>query len=178
MVAHRSAARVLARGRGPAIACDLRLRAWGLAPRPAWAHHRGVKPYLLKVADIMSTALITVRASELVTEAHAEMESGAVRHLPVVDDHGRLVGVLSDRDLLRAATAVERHAPRVSEIMSPDVVKVGPDTPAHQAAALMLELTINSVAVVDEEGALVGIVTATDFLDLARRALLGLPLER
>jgi CBS domain-containing protein len=92
-----------------------------------------VKPYLLKVADIMSTALITVRASELVTEAHAEMESGAVRHLPVVDDHGRLVGVLSDRDLLRAATAVERHAPRVSEIMSPDVVKVGPDTPALPA---------------------------------------------
>ena len=137
-----------------------------------------MKPYQLKVADLMSTALITIRASELVTEAHAEMESAAVRHLPVVDDHGRLVGVLSDRDLLRAATAVERRAPRVSEIMSPDVVKVGPDTPAHQAAALMLELTINSVAVVDEHGALVGIVTATDFLDLARRALLGLPLER
>lgn len=137
-----------------------------------------MKPYQLKVADLMSTALVTIRASELVTAAHAEMESAAVRHLPVVDDHGRLVGVLSDRDLLRAATAVERRAPRVSEIMSPDVVKVGPETPAHQAAALMLELTINSVAVVDEHGALVGIVTATDFLDLARRALLGLSLER
>ncbi len=135
-----------------------------------------MKPYQLKVSDLMSTALITVRASELVSDAHAEMESGAVRHLPVIDDHGRLVGVLSDRDLLRAAH--ERRAPRVAEIMSPDVVKVGPDTPAHEAAALMLELTIGSVAVVDDHGALIGIVTATDFLDLARRALLGLPLER
>lgn len=136
-----------------------------------------MKPYLLKVADIMSTALITVRASELVTEAHAEMESGAVRHLPVVDDHGRLVGVLSDRDLLRAATAVERHAPRVSN-HEPRRRQGRARHAGAPAAALMLELTIDSVAVVDEEGALVGIVTATDFLDLARRALLGLPLER
>ncbi|MBK9030609.1 MAG: CBS domain-containing protein [Myxococcales bacterium] len=135
-----------------------------------------MKPYHLKVRYLMSTALITVRANELVTEAHAEMESGDIRHLPVVDDRGRLVGVLSDRDLLRTAAA--KRTPRISEIMSREVVKVGPDAPAHEAAALMLEYKIGSVAVVDEDDALVGIVTQTDFLDLARKALLGLPLER
>ena len=135
-----------------------------------------MKPYLLKVRDLMSTALITVRANEPVTEAHVEMESGDIRHLPVVDDRGRLVGLLSDRDLLRTAAA--KRTPRISEIMSRQVVKVGPDAPGHQAAALMLEHKIGSVAVVDEHGELVGIVTQTDFLDLARKALLGLPLER
>ena len=58
----------------------------------------------------MTTALVTVRASESVTSANAEMQVGVIRHLPVVDDHGRLIGVVSDRDVLH-----ERGAKRISE---------------------------------------------------------------
>jgi CBS domain-containing protein len=135
-----------------------------------------MKPYDLKVSDLMSTALITVTASEPVTEAHAEMELGLIHHLPVIDDRGRLVGVLSDRDLLRAASS--KRPRRVAEIMTHDVVTTRPDAPAHEAAAQMLDLKIGALPVVDEHGTLVGLVTQTDYLDLARRALLGLPLER
>jgi CBS domain-containing membrane protein len=128
------------------------------------------------VRDLMTTALITVHAIEPVTGAHAEMQVGVIRHLPVVDDHGRLVGVLSDRDILRARGA--RPAKRVGEVMTRDVVTVRPEAPAAEAAAIMLEQKIGSVLVVDEAGTLVGMVTQTDYLDLARRSLLGLPLER
>ncbi|MBL0215300.1 MAG: CBS domain-containing protein [Myxococcales bacterium] len=133
-----------------------------------------MKAYDLKVADLMSTALLTVKASESVTDAHAEMELGLIRHLLVVDDRGKLVGVLSDRDLLSAS---KRHR-KVAELMSRDVITVRPESPASEAAALMLDHRISSVPVVDGHGTLVGLVTQTDYLDLARRALLGLQLER
>ena len=124
----------------------------------------------------MSTALLTVNASEPISEAYAEMAVGIVRHLPVVDDRGRLVGVLSDRDVLRALSA--KHPPCVAEVMSRDVITTRPEANAHVAADLMLDNKISSLPVVDDTGALVGLVTQTDYLELARRALLGLPLER
>lgn len=127
----------------------------------------------LLVSDIMTTAVVTMRAHESVTSASAEMQVGVIRHLPVVDDRGRLVGVLSDRDVLH-----ERGAKRIGDVMTRSVVSVRPEAPAAEAATLMLDHKISSVLVVDEAGALVGMVTQTDYLDLARRSLLGLPLER
>ncbi len=135
-----------------------------------------MKAHPLTVADIMSTALITVGANDPVTGAHAEMEVGVVRHLPVVDDRGHLVGVLSDRDVLRATS--HKKPQRVSEIMTRDVITARPETAAHTAASLMLEHGISSLLVVDEASTLVGVVTMTDYVELARRSLLGLPLER
>ena len=135
-----------------------------------------MKPYDLKVADLMSTALLTIKASESVTEAHMEMELGLVRHLPVLDDRGKLVGVVSDRDL--SAVAASKRPKKVADLMTRNVLTIRPDAPAYEAAVIMLDHKIGSVPVVDEHGALVGVVTATDFLDLARRSLLGLPLER
>jgi CBS domain-containing protein len=124
----------------------------------------------------MTTALITVQANEPLSGAHAEMQVGVVRHLPVVDDRGRLVGVLSDRDILRALG--HRPPKRVADVMTRGVITVRPDSMAHEAAAIMLDEKIGSVLVVDDEDTLVGMVTQTDYLDLARRTLLGLPLER
>ncbi len=135
-----------------------------------------MKAHPLTVADLMSTALITVAATDPVTGAHAEMQVGVVRHLPVIDDRGRLVGVLSDRDVLRATAA--RKPQRVGDIMTRDVVTARPSTAAHTAAGLMLEHGISSLPVVDETSTLVGVVTMTDYVELARRSLLGLPLER
>ncbi len=135
-----------------------------------------MKAHPLTVADLMSTALITITANDPVTGAHAEMQVGVVRHLPVIDDRGHLVGVLSDRDVLRATAA--KKAKRVGDIMTRDVVTTRPETLAHTAAGLMLEHGISSLPVVDENSTLVGVVTMTDYVDLARRSLLGLPLER
>ncbi len=127
----------------------------------------------LTVSDLMTTRLITVNASEPIKEARAEMELGVVRHLPVIDDRGRLVGVVSDRDLLSSS-----RGKRVIDVMTRDVVTTRPEAPASEAASVMLDHKISSVMVVNEDDLLVGMVTQTDYLELARRALLGLPLER
>ena len=129
----------------------------------------------LRIADLMTTAVTTVNADSPVTGAYAEMQVGMIRHLPVVDDARRLVGVLSDRDVLRSKGTRKR---RIAEVMTRDVITVNPQAPAAEAAALMLEHNISSVLVVDDAGTLVGVVTMTDYVDLARRSLLGLPLER
>ena len=126
------------------------------------------------VADVMVTAVITVRANEAVKAAHADMEVGAFRHLPVLDERGQLVGILSNRDVLRSVT--KPKAVLVADIMTRDPVTVRQDQPAHLAAAIMLDRKIGSLPVVDDDGHLIGLVTQTDFLDVARRALLGLPL--
>jgi len=133
-----------------------------------------MRPSQLRVSDIMTTALVTVRANETITSAHAEMQVGVIRHLPVIDDRGRLIGVLSDRDVLHAKSGKVR----IADVMTRGVLSVRPDVPAADAATIMLEEKISSVLVVDEVGTLVGMVTQTDYLDLARRSLLGLPLER
>lgn len=101
------------------------------------------------------------------------MDIGVVRHLPVIDDRGRLVGVVSDRDLIPS-----KRAHRVADVMTRDVVTTRPDVPASEAASVMLDHKISSVLVVNDDQKLVGMVTQTDYLELARRALLGLPLER
>jgi CBS domain-containing protein len=62
--------------------------------------------------------------------------------------------------------------------MTRDVITTRPDADAYVAADLMLDHKISSLPVVDDTGALVGVVTQTDYLELARRALLGLSLER
>jgi CBS domain-containing protein len=130
----------------------------------------------LTVRDLMTTALVTIKADETIKEAHAEMELGVIRHLLVTDDRGRLVGLLSDRDILGALHG--RKPRRVSEVMARDVITTRIDTRASTAAQIMLDRKIGSLPVLDDEGALVGIVTQTDFLDVAHRALLDLPLGR
>ena len=132
-----------------------------------------MKVHDMKVSDLMTTALVTINASEQLSEAKIDMEMSLVHHLPVVDERGRLVGIVSDRDIVRRA-----DKKRVSDVMSRDIVTTRPDAPAHLAASMMLEFRIGAVPVVDDDGALVGVVTITDYLALARRALLGLPLER
>jgi CBS domain-containing protein len=62
--------------------------------------------------------------------------------------------------------------------MTRDMVTVAPEAAAESAAALMLDNKISSVLVTNEEDQLIGMVTQTDYLEVARRALLGLPLER
>jgi CBS domain-containing protein len=135
-----------------------------------------MKPYELRVRDLMSMSPVTIKASETIADAHAEMEIGVIRHLPVVDDQGQLVGVLSDRDILRVLASSRPR--QVAEVMSRDVITIRPEANAHEAADLMLQHQISSVPVVGESGALIGIVTLTDYVEVARRALLGLPLER
>jgi CBS domain-containing protein len=128
------------------------------------------------VEDLMSTALLSMREGDRVSVALREMTLASVRHLPVVDAKGAIVGLVSSTDLVAAVG--RKEDPELREVMTRDVHTVTPDTPAENAVALMLDQKFNAVPVVGKGGEVVGIVTATDFLVVAYQALTGAPIGR
>jgi acetoin utilization protein AcuB len=130
----------------------------------------------MRVHEVMSASVVTVPISATCQEAVGRMHRARIRHLPVVDDAGRLVGIVTDRDLrhrlftpdvFRAIGTVPvedlLRQVRVLEIMSTPVVTVRPDDDLEEAARLMLEDKVGSLPVV-EGGRVTGIVTETDLL--------------
>jgi acetoin utilization protein AcuB len=123
------------------------------------------------VARLMTRNPKTIRGSAPVMEAFDTMQEGHFRHLPVME-HGAVVGIVSDRDLVESmppptvgGSAVEqgRFAMQpVSKVMSHYVQAVHVDDPASAAVAVMLSLGVSAVPVVDDAGALVGIITLAD----------------
>jgi CBS domain-containing protein len=123
-----------------------------------------------RVEQYMATDLFTVRADDLVDLAACVMSWRHVRHVPVEDDAGHLLGLVSHRDLLRllATRGFGGGAQPVvvREIMKANPVSVAPETLTADAIRLMREKGIGCLPVV-RDGRLVGIVTASDFLELS-----------
>ena len=116
----------------------------------------------LAVREVMATHPITVRPHETARHAYQLMRDNRFRHLPVVED-GRLVGILSDRDLRPVLLSPGLARARVRELMSEDLTTVGPDASIEEAASLLVVKKIGCLPVV-AQGQLVGIVTETDLL--------------
>jgi len=124
------------------------------------------------VGHLMSTDLFTVQPDDLVEMVARVMEWRDVRHVPVEDEEGHLVGIVSHRSLLRMLAdgtpgGVEELV-AVRQIMNPDPVSVAPTTPVSEAVELMRRRRIGSLPVV-EDGRLVGIITVYDFLESTAR---------
>lgn len=131
----------------------------------------------MRVADLMTTELITLNEADNLDLARMEMDLARIRHLPVVR-RGRLVGLVTHRDILRAMCSVFaeldgmeqanllREVP-VLEIMSRGVQTVEPDLDAAEAGQLLLENKFGCLPVVADGDRLVGIVTEADFVELA-----------
>jgi acetoin utilization protein AcuB len=132
------------------------------------------------VRERMSADPITILAGTSITDALRIMRQNQVRRLPVLDDQGALVGLVSEMDLLYAspspATSLsiyEMHYMltrlEVEEVMTTDLVTVTPEALLEEAARLMADNKIGGLPVV-EDGRLVGIITETDifkvFLEL------------
>jgi len=124
------------------------------------------------VGHLMSTDLFTVRPDDLVELVARVMEWRDVRHVPVEDDAGRLVGLVSHRSLLRLLAQglpADTDGPvAVRSIMIPDPISVAPATPIPEAVELMRLHHIGSLPVVENDR-LVGIVTVYDLLDSSAR---------
>ncbi len=125
------------------------------------------------VEDFMSTAVLSMKETDTLSAAQIEMQMAEIRHLPVTDKKGHVVGVLSDRDVLRNLTKINGKPTPVSQIMSRRVHTVKASLPAAEAATLMLEHKIGCLPVVGDDEQIVGIITETDFVRIAEQALLG-----
>ena len=132
------------------------------------------KPLLVK--DLMSHRVFCVREGDSVAKARLLMDERGVRHVPVVDAARSLIGLLSERDLLRHALDNQLDLPidvlddllsktRVEDIMTREVATVEAQDPLSRAADTMLENKFGCLPVV-EGRMLVGIVTESDFVRL------------
>lgn len=128
------------------------------------------------VRDIMTAKVVYMLEEENLERIGKGMERFKFRHLPVIDG-GKLVGIVSQRDYLRASVSdldpdfalkndnLKRNI-FVAEIMTRDVVSVRPDTPLLEAAKLLREHRFGCLPVTEADGSLVGIVTDYDFVGL------------
>ncbi|MEO7971187.1 MAG: CBS domain-containing protein, partial [bacterium] len=120
------------------------------------------------VGQFMSTDLFTVQPGDLIDLAASVMDWRHIRHVPVENEAGHLVGLITHRNLLRLVSSGNHeksiHAITVSEVMVPDPVTVSPSTPTLEAIKIMREQRIGCLLVV-EDRQLLGIVTSYDFLE-------------
>lgn len=127
-----------------------------------------------KVRERMSRNPATVRPEDGLKDAIWKLEHGHFRHLPVVDEQGKLIGMLSDRDirLIRPSLAFTNKEDAMVQLWSISVqqaavfdpVTIKQETTLKEAAELMLRWHVGGLPVVDDREKLVGIITYTDLL--------------
>ena len=124
----------------------------------------------------MSTPVITVPPEMSVPDCLKLMQQERIRRTPVVDDKGRLIGIVSDKDLLNAspsdATSLSVweitylvNKIKVKDVMTKDVLTIGEDMPIEEAARIMVDNKVGGLPVVNN-GDLVGLITETDLFKL------------
>ena len=123
------------------------------------------------VEQFMAVDLYTVRSEDVVDLAASLMHWRHVRHVPVEDDAGHLIGIVSHRDLLELFALGKISGPVhliIRDVMKTDLITVRPDTPTLEALELMRERRIGCLPVV-KDNKLVGLVTAYDFLTVSAK---------
>jgi CBS domain-containing protein len=129
--------------------------------------------YTMKVRELMTTDVATIGRNDELTIGDDIMKMKRLRHLPVVEE-GRLVGMLTQRDLFHAALSTALNFGEkaqkeflktvvVKEVMTEEVLTIDPGADVKEAARLLIEHKIGCLPVV-ENGKLVGLVTETDLL--------------
>jgi CBS domain-containing protein len=135
------------------------------------------------VKDVMTADVVAVRADASYRDLVAQLRTHRVSGFPVVDDDGKVVGVVSESDLLAAGTPGSKHlafhhhhhqdppaaAPAAADLMTHPAVTIGSDEPVRRAAAVMAARKLRRLPVVDHGGRLVGILSRADVLSVFAR---------
>ena len=125
----------------------------------------------MKISKLMTQDVITCHATDTVDFAAQQMWTYDIGSLPVVDDRGRIVGILTDRDALMAAftRGESLRAIFVGSAMSSDPFTCSPDDELAKVEAQMSQRQIRRVPVVDDEGHPIGIVSTNDLSRASQR---------
>ncbi len=130
-----------------------------------------------RVQDWMSLDVVTIPATLTLPEAHQLMVREEIRRLPVVNEEGALVGIITLGDVRSAepspATSLSiwelnylLSKLTVDKVMSRDPITIHPEQTIGEAARMMLEHRVSGLPVVNEKGALVGIITESDIFSM------------
>lgn len=128
----------------------------------------------MTIVEIMATEVTTAGMDDTLGEIRKVFELNHFHHIPIVDDN-ELVGIVSDRDVLRNlsphvdSTWANNHdmltlKKKAHQIMTREVITISPEDTIEAGAATMLENKFNCLPVLEQSGAIVGIVTKTDIL--------------
>lgn len=115
----------------------------------------------MKVKDLMSTSVVFVRPETGITEVAKKMRQADVGALPVCDDGGRVLGIITDRDIVIRTIAGDDNLKTAGDIMTMSPVYATPNMNTHQAAILMAKHQIRRLPVVENER-LIGLLSMAD----------------
>ncbi len=131
---------------------------------------RSTRRRVVLATEIMSQPVQTLRPEVSLRDAWRFFGAHRFRHVPILNDKERLVGVLSDRDILRAVDDLDdpntwpNEERTIADIMSTHIIAAKPDTSIREIAQVLFEERIGSMPVVDDGGQLVGLLTRSDIL--------------
>ncbi|MHB1053604.1 MAG: CBS domain-containing protein [Thiobacillus sp.] len=135
------------------------------------------RPLALLAEQVMTSPVVILTPEASITEALRQFQKNAFRHIPVVTSAGRLVGIVSDRDILRylagLSESYQQQIPhtrdaRVEQLMTPQVLTASADTDIRHIARLFVEQHIGAMPIV-KNGKLEGIITRSDVLGTVMR---------
>jgi CBS domain-containing protein len=143
----------------------------------------------MKASDVMVANVISIPPNASVREVARVLLANQISAMPVLDELGRLIGIVSEGDLMRRAEldtehrrswwlrifsnkdkealAIEfmkSHSQNVQDVMTRDVITAAPDTPLREIAAVLEKNHIKRVPIVDEEGKVLGIVSRANLI--------------
>ena len=147
----------------------------------------------MQARDVMVSPVITASKTATVREIAKTLLEKRISAVPVVDEVGKLVGILTESDLMRRAEAgtehpyswwvhflagdatvaadyVKSHAAKIEDVMTSNVVTAAPETPLYEIATLLEEHQIRRVPIVDNVGNLVGIVSRANLIQIVASA--------
>jgi len=128
------------------------------------------------VSRSMTQKVITTNPEASVFDAYEKMSRNRIRHLPVIDADGRLIGIVTDRDIRSALPYSKLKDPalaaktekvkdlKVKDIMTTEPKTIGPHHTIQDALVLIQELRVGALPVVDKKGKLKGILSVRDLL--------------
>lgn len=123
-----------------------------------------------QVAEIMTPRPITMHVEDTLESAWKLMRNHHIRHIPVTRSDRKLVGLVTHRNLMINTQNINQLTLPVAEIMDSDVVTIDAEADLRQAITLLQEKKIGCLPVM-RDGQLVGMLTSSDFLALAKRLL-------
>jgi CBS-domain-containing membrane protein len=125
--------------------------------------------------EIMRRHVHRTRSTETVQSVARRMRDANVGIMPVCEPNGRVIGVVTDRDLALRTCAEDLRASTITmaEVMTPDVIACGPDDPVGRAMGRMRTYRITRVFVLDEERCLLGLISLSDLAFYEPTARMG-----
>ncbi len=115
----------------------------------------------MKVRDLMATSIVSARPEMTIEEVAKKMRQADVGAIPVCDDRGRVLGIVTDRDIVIRALSGEERPRTAGEIMTMEPIFATPNMNTHQASILMAKHQIRRLPVVENE-ILVGLLSMAD----------------